>query len=69
MNIKLVLSTGKEIELTEEEYEEIKGQELKQVFVPFQRPWYPSHPPWENPWTNPQVTYTTTNCTAEKRVE
>ncbi len=54
MNIILELSTGKEIKLTTEEYEEIKGIKLKEVRIPYQRTYYPY---WETPWIAPTVTY------------
>lgn len=48
MIIKLVLSTGKEIELTEEEYNELV-KEKEYVYVPTSptypvNPWYPTYP-------------------------
>ncbi len=50
MKIKIVLTTGKEIELTEEEFEELKTKE-KVVYVPMQKPWN-----WEYPFTIPYRT-------------
>ena len=55
MIIILELSTGKKIKLTEEEFKEIKGTELKEVYVPYQRS-YIEYPYWSNPWSNPIVT-------------
>lgn len=75
MKIKIILTTGKEIELTEDEYEELKNGKLlisdNPVYIPFQRTPYPGtvYPWWENPWTYPTVTYNTTNCVSEKKVE
>lgn len=48
MNIKIVFASGKEIELTEEEYAELKNAK-RVIYVPIQT--------WEGPWTYPQVTY------------
>jgi len=52
MKIKLALSTGKEIELTEEELNEIRGSK-DYTYYPY--PIYPTYP--INPWTHPYVTY------------
>ncbi len=54
MKIKIILTTGKEIELTEEEYEELKTKE-RVVYVPMQMPWN-----WEYPPITPYNPYVTT---------
>ena len=68
MKIKLILSTGKEIELTEEEYQELKKGKV-----------YDYTPVWPyyitNPWAQPTVIYgdgtgtaCTTDCVATKTI-
>lgn len=62
IKIKIELSSGKEIELSEEEYEELKGVFTQKVVidpVPY-IPIYPSYPwnPCEpNVWWNNTITY------------
>ena len=61
------LSSGKEIELTDDEYREIQ-QEFKSVeYVPYPQPVQPSYPGtplWPEPWCLPQ-TWITTSDTVE----
>jgi len=52
-NIKLRLSSGKEIELTGEEYEELKSGFSEKVYVPY------VNPPFV--WADPYVTRYTDN--------
>lgn len=64
MIIKLKLSTGKEIELTKEEMDELKEnfKEIQWVTTPvkYPEPVYPWTVPNPNPWTTPWVTYEST---------
>lgn len=65
MTIKIKLSTGKEIELTKEEYDELYGSALVTLPVqPIPIPVYPNYPTWPSyptpqPWIvgYPTITY------------
>ena len=62
MKIKIILTTGKEIELTKEEFDELKNGKMLMSDKPVTLPYYPVYPGtpipwWINPWTNPTVTY------------
>ena len=70
MTIKLKLSTGKEIELTQEEYDELV-KEKEYVHVPYQGT---CPAPWWNPgpYTYPIVNYedrtTASDCIGDKHI-
>jgi hypothetical protein len=60
MKIKLILTTGKEIELTDREFEELKnnplfkGGDIKYIpYIPHATPIYPNNL-W-NPWGSPII--------------
>jgi hypothetical protein len=60
MKIKLILTTGKEIELTDQEFEELKNNPLFKggdicniPYIPQTTPIYPNNP-W-NPWGSPII--------------
>ena len=58
MTVKILFSTGKEIELTEGELRELFGHQEPIVAQPFTLPYYP----WVQPWSQPYyTTYTTSN--------
>ena len=61
MIIKLVLSTGKEIELTEDEFNELKNGKMLMSDERVALPYYPVYPYHGTtaPWTYPTVTYST----------
>lgn len=63
MNIKLVLSTGKEIELTQEEYKELIT-EKEYIYIPIS-PSYPIYPYYPH---NPIVTYTTSDTSDRNKI-
>lgn len=54
ITIKIKLSSGKEIKLTEEEYEELKEQFSSKEFIPIRDPVYPIINPYPN---YPDVVY------------
>ena len=56
MIVKLKLSTGKIIELTKEEYEEILNKGIESIWVPFHRIMPDPQPQWEY---HPMYPYTT----------
>ena len=72
MKIKLELSTGKVIELTEEEYKELRNGD-ETIHIPYQRPWNWGRDVWTYPY--PYVTWentgsiTTTNAVATKELK
>ncbi len=62
MKIKVILSTGKVIELTEAEYDELRNGKLLTA-EPISIPYHEVYPYWPYgypfvPWNQPTVTYT-----------
>ena len=60
MKIKIILTTGKEIELTEDEFDELKNGKMLMSDNPVTLPYYPIFPTWpyyQPPWNQPTVTY------------